>query len=166
MRMEAGGLENPPPFGPRGILPQPIHTARDARWTSCRTFSTSRGRTARGGAETQRLEGESLNLEAAVGVGISQTLRWSQRHGPCCRPRALTRRQGCRTSARLWGREAAASCRWCMMGKRLEAASTSLPVHGSVALLPAREGVASAHSLKEWWRRGELNPRPWQAKPR
>ena len=52
-----------------------------------------------------------INLKTAVGVGIRQPLRWSQRLGPCCRPRALTRRQGCRTpsiSGAEWQRHPAA----------------------------------------------------------
>ena len=49
---------------------------------------------------------------------------WSRRLGPCRRPRALTRRQGCPTSVRRVQRVATASCHGSMLGKRLEAAST------------------------------------------
>ena len=64
-----------------------------------------------------------LNLKTAVGAGMRQTLRWSPKLGRCCRPRALTRRQGCRTpsiSGAEWQRHPAA-------GRDPVRAETALP---------------------------------------
>ena len=54
------------------------------------------------------------------GRGDPSNPRWSQRLDPCCRPRALTRRQGCRTSERPLQRRYAA-------GRDPARAETALP---------------------------------------
>jgi hypothetical protein len=54
------------------------------------------------------------------GRGDPSNPRWSQRLDPCCRPRALTRRQGCRTSERPRQRRYAA-------GRDPARAETALP---------------------------------------
>jgi hypothetical protein len=96
-RGEDGGrrVGKPAPLVVRaGFLPQSIHTAGDARWTSCRTFSTSRGRAARRGAETQRLEGRDLNVwrEAPVPCAWIRPRRAEVGvHGSCLRVSASQR---------------------------------------------------------------------------
>jgi hypothetical protein len=94
MRMEAGGLENPPSLVRAGFLPQPIDTAGAARWTSCGTFSTSPGRSARRGAEAQGLEGRDLNArrEAPVPCAWIKPRRAGvDVHGSCLRVSASQR---------------------------------------------------------------------------
>ena len=67
------------------------------------------------GSRQDAMSTRLFNLKTAVAVTIRQTLRWSPRLGPCCRPRALTRRPGCRIpslSGAEWRRHPVSGACW------------------------------------------------------